>query len=97
MSILNAVRQKIHEMDKGMAVGRPLTINEMLGDETEQPRFNMALFSGFAALGLALAAIGIYCVISYNVTQRVHEIGVRMAVGASRADSLNWVLGAAIN
>jgi putative ABC transport system permease protein len=96
MSVLNAVRQKIHEMDKGMAVGRPLTINELLGNETEQPRFDMALFSGFAALGLALAAIGIYCVISYNVTQRVHEIGVRMAVGASRADILNWVLGKAI-
>jgi putative ABC transport system permease protein len=96
MSILNAVRQKIHAMDKGMAMGRPLTINEMLGNETEQPRFNMALFSGFAALGLALAAIGIYCVISYNVTQRVHEIGVRMALGASPADILKWVLRTAI-
>ena len=95
LGILNAVRQKIHEMDKGLALGRPMTIDEMLGNETEQPRFNMALFSGFAALGLALAAIGIYCVISYNVTQRVHEIGVRMALGASRADILKWVLGTA--
>jgi putative ABC transport system permease protein len=93
--IMNAVRQKIHEMDKGMAMGRPLTIDEMLGNETEQPRFNMALFSGFAALGLGLAAIGIYSVISYNVTQRVHEIGVRMALGASRGNILRWVLGTA--
>ncbi|HEY2472708.1 MAG TPA: ABC transporter permease [Terracidiphilus sp.] len=95
LGILNAVRQKVHEMDKGVALSRPLTIDEMLGHETEQPRFNMALFSGFAFLGLALAAIGIYCVISYNVTQRVHEIGVRMALGASRADILRWVLRAA--
>jgi len=95
-AILNAVRQKLHEMDKGLALGRPMTIDEMLGHETEQPRFNMALFSGFAGLGLALAAIGIYCVISYNVTQRVHEIGVRMALGASRADILRWVLQAAV-
>ena len=92
LSILNAVRRKIHQMDKGVAVGRPSTIDEILGHESDQPRFNMALFSGFAALGLALAAIGIYCVISYNVTQRVHEIGMRMALGASRGDILNWVL-----
>ena len=95
MSVLYAVRQKIHGMDKGVALSRPMTIDEMLSQETRQPRFNMSLFSGFAAMGLALAAIGIYCVISYNVTQRIHEIGVRMSLGASRADIVNWVLRSA--
>jgi putative ABC transport system permease protein len=92
-SVMKSVRHKIHGMDKEMAMSRTLTIDELLGSETKQPRFNMALFSGFAFLGLALAAIGIYSVISYNVTQRVHEIGVRMALGASRNNILGWVLG----
>jgi putative ABC transport system permease protein len=90
--VLNALRQQVQAIDKDQPVSRPFTLEEALGSETTQPRFNMALFSFFAALGLSLAVVGIYSVLSFAVERRTHEIGIRMALGAERSDVLNLML-----
>jgi putative ABC transport system permease protein len=92
MALLNAIRGVANELDKQVPIERPLTFDQILGQETAQPRFTMVLLACFAALGLALAAAGIYSVISCDVTQKIHEIGVRMALGATHTDVLTMVL-----
>jgi len=93
-SMLNAVRQRIRLVDKDQPLSRPITLEEALGQETLQPRFNMALFTFFGLLGLAMAAAGIYSMLSYTVARRTHEIGIRMAMGAARSDVVSMVLSA---
>jgi predicted permease len=96
-TVINAIRRSIRSLDSQIPIGRSMTLQEILGFETMQPRFNMALFTCFAALGLSLAALGIYSVISYDVAQRMQELSIRVALGAKRSDILALVLRMAAN
>jgi predicted permease len=97
--ITKAVVGQVHEIDKDQPVTELKTIDRILQeDEYAGPRFNMALFAVFAALGLTLAVIGVYGVMSSAVAQQTHEIGVRMALGASPGNISGMVVkrGAAL-
>ncbi len=92
MNLIGAMRSKIWEIDKDQAIYDIRTMDAMLGQMMSQRRFNMMLFGILAAVALILASVGIYGVISYSVTQRTHEIGIRLALGASPTDVMKMIL-----
>jgi putative ABC transport system permease protein len=92
-SMTGSIREAINALDKDLPLFGVKTMDALMATSTAQARLNMSLLALFASLALALAAVGIYGVMSYAVTQRTQEIGIRLAIGAQAKDVMRMVVG----
>lgn len=95
-SVLNAAKQAIWEVDKEQPIFDAMPLSVLAAQSVSLRRVSAVLLGGFASLSLVLAAVGLYGLMAYSVTQRTHEIGVRMALGAERGDVLRQMVTSGI-
>jgi putative ABC transport system permease protein len=91
-AIISSVQRAVWAIDPNQPIADVKTMEQIVSDSVAQPRFNMFLMGMFGVLALLLAVVGIYGLLSYAVTQRKQELGIRMALGANRVDVLKLVL-----
>jgi len=93
LRLASAVSEQVWSIDKDQPVADIMTMDKRMSESSAPRRFNMLLFAAFAALALLLAAVGMYGVLSYTVTLRTREMGLRMALGASPSQILKLIVG----